>query len=131
MRHCKHAETPMGVNEKLPIEVYEELLDVIIYRSLIGKLLYIVHTRPNIRYAVNFLSRFMNKPGIEHLNAIKRIVKHLAGIATYRLFYSKESCGHLEGFTDSDWGGSLSDRKSTLGMVCRIGTCSVTWFSKK
>lgn len=90
-----------------------------------------MHTRPDICYAVNFLSRFISKPSLEHLNAAKRVVKYLAGTTTFGLFYFSESGGCLEWFTDSDWGGSLNDRKSTSGMLCRIGTCSVTWFSKK
>lgn len=94
-------------------------------------MLYIVHTSPNICYVVNYLSRFIIKLRVVHLNAAKRVMKYLTGTISHDQFYSSESSGLLEGFTHSDWGGSLSDRKSTLGTLCRIGTCSIIWSSKK
>lgn len=78
----------MGVNERFQNEENGELTDPTVYRSLIGKLLYIVHTRPDICYAVNFLSRFISKPSLEHLNVAKRVLKNLVGTIVYGLLYS-------------------------------------------
>lgn len=131
MKQCRYADTPMGINEKFLDEDEAELVDAKMYRSLIGKLLYVVHTRPDICYAVNFLSRFMSRPNVKHLCAAKRVVKYLAGTVKFGLFYPNRCEGCMEGFTDSDWGGSLSDRKSTSGMFFRLGSCAITWGSKK
>lgn len=129
MKGCKHVDTPMGVNEKFLNEDTGVLLDPGVYRSLIGKLLYVVHTRPDICYAINFLSRFMSRPNNDHLGAARRIVKYLAGTLLYGLFYPHEVEGKsdLEGYTDSDWGGSLQDRKSTSGLLFKFGSSVVSW----
>lgn len=131
MGQCKHVETPMGVNEKFQIEDDAELTDPGIYRSLIGKLLYLTHTRPDICYSVNYLSRFMSKPSSHHLIAVKRVMKYLAGTSKFGMWFSQDAGVNLEGFTDSDWGGSLVDRKSTSGMCFRIGSSVIAWGSKK
>lgn len=121
----------MGVNDKFLNQESKVPADPKVYRSLIGKLLYVVHTRPDICYSVNFLSRYMSKPSIMHLCVAKRIVKYLAGTSKYGLSFPCEIEGSLEGYTDSDWGGSLSDRKSTFGMFFKFGSSAITWESKK
>lgn len=73
----------------------------------------------------------MSKANSDHLTAAKRIVKYLAGTTTYGLFYSQENDACLEGFTDSNWGGSLCDQKSTSGMFFRLGSSAITWGSRK
>ncbi|XP_039135523.1 uncharacterized mitochondrial protein AtMg00810-like [Dioscorea cayenensis subsp. rotundata] len=131
MKQYRHADTPMGINEKFLDEDEAKFIDAKVYRSLIGKLLYVVHTRPDICYAVNFLSRFMSRPNVKHLCAAKRVVKYLAGTLKLGLFYPNRSEKCLEGFTDSEWGGSLNNRKSTSGMFFRLCSCAITWGSKK
>jgi hypothetical protein len=93
------------------------------YRRLVGKLIYLTITRPDISYAVSIVSQFMTNPRVPHMNAVIHILKYL--------FY--RSSGHLriEGYTDADCTGSPSDRKSTTGYCTFIGGNLVTWRSKK
>ena len=82
------------------------------YRSLVGSLRYLVHTRPNITYAVGYVSRFMEKPRQEHLVAVKHILRYIAGTVDYGIVYSKRCdidnkvMGYsLIGYSDNDLGG--------------------------
>ena len=98
----------MAANAKLTNDPSGESVDVILYRSMIGCLLYL-----NIAFSVGVCSRFQSNPKVSHLNAVKRIIKYVGGTCDYRLFYSKESNLSLAGFSDSDWASNADDRKST------------------
>lgn len=102
MQQCKPVPTPMAVNEKLEEEGSEEFTDPFLFRSTVGKLLYICHTRPDIVYSVNYLSRFMSRPSKVHFSAVKRVVRYLAGSKNFGLWYSHEGETTLEIFSDSD-----------------------------
>ena len=80
---------------------------------MIGCLLYLTTSKPDIAFSVGICSRFQYKPKASHLNAIKRIIKYVGGTCDYGLFYSKETNLPLAGFSDSDWAGNADDRKST------------------
>ncbi|GJX77991.1 putative ribonuclease H-like domain-containing protein [Tanacetum coccineum] len=110
--HVKAAITPMET--KLPLTKDEEAFDVDVhlYRSMIGSLMYLTASRPDIMYAVCVCSRFQVTPKTSHLNAVKRIFKYLKGKPNLGLWYPRESPLDLEAFSDSDYGGS-NDRKST------------------
>lgn len=71
MTQCKPKPTPIALNEKLQEDESEDFINPGLYRSIIGKLLYITHTRPDIVFSVNFLSRFMSKPRNSHFSAVK------------------------------------------------------------
>ncbi|GJW06227.1 putative ribonuclease H-like domain-containing protein [Tanacetum coccineum] len=113
--NVKAAITPMET--KLPLTKDEEAFDVDVhlYRSMIGSLMYLTASRPDIMYAVCVCSRFQVTPKTSHLNAVKRIFKYLKGKPNLGLWYPRESPLHLEAFSDSDYGGSNLDRKSTTG----------------
>ncbi|GKA94500.1 ribonuclease H-like domain-containing protein [Tanacetum coccineum] len=85
-------------------------VDVHLYRSMIGSLMYLTASRPDIMYAVCVCSRFQVTPKTSHLNAVKRIFKYLKGKPNLGLWYPRESSLHLEAFSDSDYGGSNLDR---------------------
>ena len=101
------------------------------YRRLVGKVIYLTITLPNISYAFSIVSHFMTSPRVPHMNAIIHILKYLKNALGRDLFYW--SSGHLriEGYIDADWTGSPSDRKSTTGYCTFIGGNLVTWRSKK
>ena len=86
-----HARTPMATNTKFTNDPSGDSIDVTLYRSMIGCLLYLTASRPNIAFSVGVCSRFQSNPKISHLNAIKRIIKYVSGTCDYGLFYSKES----------------------------------------
>ncbi|GKE80629.1 hypothetical protein Tco_1550629 [Tanacetum coccineum] len=113
--NVKAAITPMET--KLPLTKDEEAFDVDVhlYRSMIGSLMYLTASRPDIMYAVCVCSRFQVTPKTSHLNAVKRIFKYLKGKPNLGLWYPRESPLDLEAFSDSDYGGSNLDRKSTTG----------------
>ena len=92
-----------------------ESVDVTLYRSMIGCLLYLTASRPNIAFSVGVCSRFQANPKVSHLNAIKRIIKYVSGTCDYGLFYRKESNMSLVGYLDANWAGNADNRKSTIG----------------
>ena len=116
-------------------EDYHVISDVQNYRRLIGKLFYLSNaTRPDISFAVSFLSRFASKPGQIHLQAAKRILRYLKGSENEGLVYT--SFGHEKNativcYSDADWGGDPTDRKSTTGFLVYLGHNLLAWTSKK
>jgi len=87
MKNCKYAQTPMSVNTQAVEE--EGLCDPKLYQSLIGKLIYLTHSRPDICFSVSYLSRFMSCPLNSHLSAAKRILRYLAGTMELGLWFSR------------------------------------------
>ena len=112
--NAAHARTPMATNAKLTNDPSGESVDVTLYRSMIGILLYLTASKPDIAFSVGVCCRFQSNPKVSHLNAVKRITKYVGGTCDYRLFYSKEFNLSLAGFSDSDWAGNADDRKAPL-----------------
>lgn len=130
MNQCKPVSTPMGPNEKFQVNDDAEKVDATLYRKLIGSLIYL-NTRPDITQSVSLLSRFMNEPSKNHFTAAKRILRYLKGTKNQGIEFKKENNFNLVGYTDSDWAGSLVDRKSTLGYIFCLGTNIISWSSRK
>ena len=97
---------------------------------MIGCLLYLTSSMPDIAFSVGVCSGFQFNPKVSHLNAVKRIIKYVGGTCDYGLFYSKEPNLSLTGFSDSDWVGNVDDRKSTTGGCFYVGANLVAWISK-
>ena len=131
LEKAAHARTSMTANVKLTSDPLGEFVDVTLYRSMIGCLLYLIASCPNIAFSVGVCSRFQSNPKVLHLNAVKRIIKYVSRTCDYGLFYNKESNLSLAGFSDSDWAGSADDRKSTIGGCFYVGANLVIWMSKK
>ena len=121
MDNVGHSRTPMAANVKLTNDNSGESVDVTLYRSMIGCLLYLIISRPDIAFSVGVCSRFQSNPKVSHLNAVKRIIKYVGGTSDYGLFYSKESNLSLAGFSDSDWAGNADNRKSPIGGCFYVG----------
>ncbi|GJS51507.1 putative ribonuclease H-like domain-containing protein, partial [Tanacetum coccineum] len=128
--NVKAAITPMET--KLPLTKDEEAFDVDVhlYRSMIGSLMYLTASRPDIMYAVCVCSRFQVTPKTSHLNAVKRIFKYLKGKPNLGLWYPRDSPLDLEAFSNSDYGGSNLDRKSTIGGCQFLGQRLISWQCK-
>ena len=101
------------------------------YRSMIGSLLYLIGTRPNIMHAVGIVGRFQENPKESHLQVVKRIFKYLQGTQDFGLWYHRDTELTLHAYTDADWIGSVDDRNSTSSGAFCIGSRLVSWFSKK
>ncbi|XP_042023168.1 secreted RxLR effector protein 161-like [Salvia splendens] len=131
MVDCQPADTPMVQNHGLQIREGARQADRGRYRRLVGKLIYLSHTRPDIAYAVGVVSQFMHAPQEEHWEAVLRIVRYLKGTAKHGLMFAKHGHMEIHGFTDADWAGNPNDRKSTAGYFTFVGGNLVTWRSKK
>ena len=101
------------------------------YRSMIGSLLYLTSTRPDIMHAVGIVGRFQANPKETHLQAIKIIFKYLQGTQNYGLWYPRSTDLTLHASTNADWAGSMDDRKSTSEGAFFMGHRLVSWFNKK
>lgn len=99
---------------------------------MVGGLRYLIHTRPNITYAVGVVSRYMERPTTLHQNAVKRILCYVKGTLNYGLIFAKGRGNYLlTGYLDSDLAGNIDDRKSTGGMAFYLDESLITWVSKK
>ncbi|GJY37453.1 hypothetical protein Tco_0422831, partial [Tanacetum coccineum] len=113
--NIRTASTPMETNKDLTKDKDGEDVDIHLYRSMIGSLMYLTSTRPDIMFLVCAYSRFQVQPKVSHLNAVKRIFRYLKGRPKLGLWYPKDSLFILEAFSYSDYAGASLDRKSTIG----------------
>jgi len=128
---CKPADTPIVQNHRLIEHTDQVPMDKVQYQRLVGKLIYLSHTRPNIAYAISVVSQFMHNPSKEHMNALIRILRYLKSSPRKGLMFSKNNHLDLEGYIDVDWVGSILDRKFMSGYFTFVGGNLVTWRSKK
>ncbi|KAI3684116.1 hypothetical protein L6452_33335 [Arctium lappa] len=118
MEDCNPSQFPMKHKEELTKDREGVLVDPTQYRSIIGGLRYLTHTRPDISYAVGIVSRFMEKPTLKHMQAVKRILRYVRGTVDYGLIYVKEHKGDaIIGYSDSNHARDAEDRRSTGGMA--------------
>lgn len=128
---CNATHTPMEARCQLSKESKETPVDATFYRSIIGSLRYLVHTRPDISFAVGFLSRFMEAPASDHLAAVKHLLRYIAGTLNHGCVYRRGDGETLIGFSDSDHAGDVDSRKSTSGVLFFLGDSPVSWQSQK
>jgi transposase InsO family protein len=131
MGDCKPMSTPMITNWQKISTSASPLVNPTLYRQLIGSLMYLVNTRPDICFAVHTLSQFMVEPRQVHWSAAKHVLRYLQGTLDFGLEYVRGDGVRLAGYTDSDWAGSVFDRKSTSGCCFGLGSAAVSWFSRK
>ncbi|KAL8134090.1 hypothetical protein AgCh_009238 [Apium graveolens] len=114
MSGCNPMKFPMAPKEKLHKDKQGDVVNATDYKSIVGGIRYLVHTRPDVAFVVGVVSRFMERPTVLHSNAVKRILRYVQGTLSYGLVYTKTSGNNiLTAFTDSDLVGHLDDRKST------------------
>ncbi|KAM3271097.1 hypothetical protein P3S67_029300 [Capsicum chacoense] len=119
------------MNEKMVLDNGKGTTNASYFRSLVGGLNYLSHTRPDITFSVSLISRFMHSPSKQHLGADKRILRYVVGIIRYGIWYSKVSVFRLIGFTDSDLAGSLENLRSISGNFFSLGSGAISWSSRK
>ncbi|WJZ93061.1 hypothetical protein VitviT2T_012024 [Vitis vinifera] len=113
MLGCKPAETPMDTTVKLEESDGSAPVDKGRYQRLVGKLIYLSHTRPDIGFSVSVVSQFMNNPTEKHMTAVIRILRYLKMTPGKGLFFQRTTKKEIEIFSDADWAGSVTDRRST------------------
>ncbi|KAJ9551929.1 LOW QUALITY PROTEIN: hypothetical protein OSB04_015974 [Centaurea solstitialis] len=125
------AKTPMASGTLIGVDPKGKPVDQKTYRAIIGSLLYLTASRPDIMFATCLCARFQANPKESHMLAVKRILRYLKGTPNHGLWYPKESRFELVAFSDVDHGGCQLDRKSTSGHVQFLGDKLVNWGSKK
>nr|GEX49878.1 uncharacterized mitochondrial protein AtMg00810-like [Tanacetum cinerariifolium] len=127
----KSASTPIDADKPLLKDSDDEDVDVHTYRSMIGSLMYLTSSRPDIMFAVCVCVRFQVTPKVSHLNAVKRIFRYLKGKPYLGLWYPKDSLFDLVAYSDSDYAGASLDRKSTTEGCQFLGCRLISWQCKK
>ncbi|GKA94639.1 retrovirus-related pol polyprotein from transposon TNT 1-94, partial [Tanacetum coccineum] len=127
----KTASTPIETQKPLLKDEDGEEVDVHMYRSMIGSLMYLTSSRPDIMFAVCACARYQVNPKVSHLHAVKRIFRYLKGQPKLGLWYPKDSPFDLVAYTDSDYARASLDRKSTTGGCQFLGCRLISWQCKK
>ena len=129
MLGCKPSDTPIKARNRM--ESDGKPVDREKYQRLVGRLIYLSHTRPDIAFAVSVVSQYMHSPKESHLEAVYKILRYLKGSPGRGLFFKKSDSKKVEIYTDADWAGSADDRRSTTGYCTYVWGNLVTWWSKK
>ncbi|GJY63234.1 hypothetical protein Tco_0464694 [Tanacetum coccineum] len=127
----KTASTPMETHKPLSQDIAGTDVDVHLYRSMIGSLMYLTSYRTDIMFTVCACSRFQVQPKASHMHAVKRIFRYLKGQPILGLWYPKDSPMDLIAYSDSDYVGASIDRKSTTGGCQFLGCRLISWQCKK
>jgi hypothetical protein len=131
MKDAKPIKTLMGTNGHLDLDTGGKSIDQKVYWSMIGSLLHLCASPPDIMLSVCMCARFQADPKEVHLRAVKRIMRYLDYTPKFGLWSPKGSTVDLIGYSDADWAGCKIDRKSTSGTCQFLGRSLVSWASKK
>ncbi len=128
---CKPISIPMEQNVKL--NAYEGDLseDITMYRRIVGSLIYMTITRPYLSYVVGVVSQFMQTPRKPHLDAVRCILRYIKHTLQCGIFYEAKNQLQVHGYTNANWVGNVSNRRSTSGFMFTFGSGVVSWSSKK
>ncbi|XP_050896307.1 secreted RxLR effector protein 161-like [Lathyrus oleraceus] len=128
---CKIENTPLESNVRFTPQDGTLLDNAYLYRKLVGSLIYPMFTRPDISYVVYLVSQFMASPGTTHYVVVLRIIRYIKGLMFYGLHYSDASSLILIAYSDVDWVGDPSDRRSTTSFSIFLRDSLISWRSKK
>ena len=131
MKKCQEASTPMTTSTYLDLDENGKSMDESKYRGMIGSLLYLTASRPDIVLSVCLCARYQANPKESHLIVVKRIINYLKGTTNDGLWYPKGTSLNLIGFSDSNSVGCKLDRKSRTGTCHFLGSYLVSWNCKK
>ncbi|KAK1551769.1 hypothetical protein Q3G72_004368 [Acer saccharum] len=131
LEKAKHCDTPMSTTLKLSKDASGKSVDQTLYRGMIGSLLYLTASRPDISFSVGVCARYQSDPKESYLSSVKRVIRFVNGTSNYGIWYSFDTNPSLVGYSDADWAGNCDDRKSTSGGCFFLGNNLVSWFCKK
>ncbi|XP_058788342.1 uncharacterized mitochondrial protein AtMg00810-like [Vicia villosa] len=120
LQNCSSVSNPIVPGCKLTKDVRGLKVDATTYKQMVGSLICLTATRPDLTYVVSLVARFMEAPMTMHQQAVKRVLRYLRGTTELGLFYKREGEENLVAFCDSDYVGDLEDRKSTSGYVFKM-----------
>ena len=127
LEFASFVRTLMSSNVKLTIDLLGKSVDSSLYRSMIGSLLYLTASRPDISYSMGVCARYQANPKESHMIALKRIIKYVETTADFDVWYNKDTNDVLARYSDTDWAGNVDDRKSTSWGCNNL----VSWMSKR
>ncbi|XP_019439031.1 PREDICTED: uncharacterized protein LOC109344732 [Lupinus angustifolius] len=127
----KAVDSPLETNARYTSSDGVPLSEPTLYRTLVGSLVYLTITRPDIAYAVHIVSQFVSSPNTVHWAVVLRILRYLRGTEFQSLLFSSTSSLTLSAYSDADWAGDPTDRKSTTGFCIFLGDSLISWKSKK
>ncbi|GJT31282.1 ribonuclease H-like domain-containing protein [Tanacetum coccineum] len=130
MVSCNPSRTPVDTESKLGVDG-DPVSDPTLYRSLAGSLQYLTFTRPDISYAVQQVYLYMHDPREPHLSALKRILRYVQGTLNYGLQLFSSSTTDLVAYSDADWAGCPTTRRSTSGYYVFLGNNLLSWSAKR
>ncbi|GKC67814.1 retrovirus-related pol polyprotein from transposon TNT 1-94 [Tanacetum coccineum] len=128
---CDPVDTPMVEKSKLDEDKEGKAVDPSHYRDMIGTLLYLIASRPDLQFVICMCARYQARPTEKHLHAFKRIFRYLRGTVNRGLWYLKDSSIALTTFADADHDGCQDTRRSTFGNMQFLGDRLVSWSSKR
>jgi hypothetical protein len=128
---CKPISVPLNQNGKLSADASEVLEDATMYMKIVGSLIYMTITRPDLNYTVGLESQFMQVPRKPHLDGVGHTLRYVSATIDYGLFYEASMELQVHGYIDADWASSISDWRSTSGFMFSFGSAAITWSSKK
>ena len=131
MEDCKPSPTPLPEGLLLSKDSTTPPVDATLYRMLVGKLLFLTKTRPDLTQAVSVVSRFMHQPKEAHLQAAKHILRYVRRYPDLGLFFKQGEENRLHGYTDADYGQDIDDRISVGAYIFFLGNSPISWNSKK
>ncbi len=131
MTGCKPISIPLEQNVKLSVDERDLGEDTTMYIRIVGSLIYMTITRPNLSYEVGVVSQFMQTPRKPHLDVVRCILRYIKHTLQCGVFYETKSQLQVHGYTDVDWVNNVLDRRSTNGFMFSFGSGVVSWSSKK
>jgi hypothetical protein len=130
LQNCNPTNLPMDPKLQLQRYTGSSRADPLTYRSLVGSLIYLTNTRPDICFAVSCVAKYMDSPEQIHFQAAKKILRYLSGTQDFGLFLPAHNDPVYHTYTDVDWGRNVDTRRSTSGILHKIGDSSTFWTSK-
>lgn len=131
LQHSKSLKVPMDIHDKLTPDAGTLLHDPRPYQRLLGKLIYLTVTRPDITFSVHILSQFMQSPTTVHMQAATRVLRYLAGNPGQGILLASSSAIQVQAYCDSDWASCPVTKRSTTGFCILLGQSPISWKSKK
>jgi hypothetical protein len=131
MMGCKPISIPLEQNVKLNANEGDLVEDTTMYRCIVESLIYMTITRPYLSYVVGVVSQFMQTPQKPHLDVVRCMLRYIKHTLQCGICYKAKSQLQVHGYTDVDWVGNVSDKRSTSGFMFSFGSGDVSWNSKK
>jgi hypothetical protein len=131
MDQCNPVNNPLVPGHKLSKDEDGVKVDSTLYKQIVGSLMYLTATRPDMTFIVSLISRYIEHPIEMHLQATKRVLRYVKGTIGFGVFYKKGGNHELLGYTDSDYTGDQNERKSTSRYMFLMSSGAVSWSSKK